>query len=81
MLNVMGVIYYTKYSKNTDYYKLIEGTLGLEICLKFLWRIIKYVLTFIELSNNFNDRAAESKKYSKILNECCSNKVNFKLYK
>lgn len=71
----MGVIYYNKYTKNTDYYKMIEGTLGREICMKFLLRIVKFVLVSKSISNENLEYKNEIQKYNKIFDDCCLKKV------
>ena len=77
-MNLIGCLYYNKYSKNTDFYKLIEGTLGSETSLKFLLRIIKFVKVANETcSKEKNGKLIEEDVFfNKIMDESCTKKVN-----
>ena len=77
IFNLIGILYSNKYSKNTDYYKLIEGTLGLETSLKFLLRAVKFVRIAQEIfiENNTGQMNDDDLFFNKIMDECCLKKV------
>jgi len=77
IFNLIGILYANKYSKNTDYLKFIEGTLGLETSLKFLLRAVKFVKIAHEMFDEKNNGQTyeDDLFYNKIMDECCLKKV------